>query len=155
MTKYIYDTRLVGKHSCFDQKLFEKYDIPARDAVKKALGEFVKDNPNIKKQDLVITDPTYKYKYIELQVCSSWVSDRFPFDNVYIYERKGCYGNDTLFMTLDKHLTSGYIFDAESIKDKEPRRIKKYAREFVYDIPWNRIMPFNIDDLTPDLVKMY
>jgi len=143
MTKYIYDTRLVGKHSCFDQKLYEKYDLPARDIVKKALNEFV------------ITDPNYKYKYIELQVCATWVSDKFPYNNVYIYERKGCYGNDTLFITLDRHLTRGFVFDAESIKDKEPRRIKKYAREFVYDIPWNRIMPFNIDDLTPELIKMY
>lgn len=155
MTKYIYDSRLIGKHSCFDHTLFEKYDIPARDVIKKALGEFVRDNQNIKRQDLVITDETYKYKYIELQVCAYWVTDKFPFENVYIYERKGCYGSDTLFITMDKHLTRGYVFDADSIKDVKPRRIKKYAREFVYDIPWNRIMPFFIEDLSPDVIKLY
>ena len=155
MSKYIYDTRLKGKHSCFDKKLYEKYDLPAREIIKKALGEFVKDNPDPYRQDLVITDKDFKYKYIELQVCTNWINDQFPYKNVYIYERKNIYGADTLFITLDKHMTQGYVFDGESYDFNKPKRLKKYSREFVYDIPWHRVMYFMVDKITPDDLKLY
>jgi|688.fasta_scaffold187561_3 hypothetical protein len=155
MSKYVYDPRLQGKHSAFNQHLFEKYDIPARDKIKKILGDFVSDNPDIYKQDLLITDNDCRYKYIELQVCSGWIGDTYPYDKVYIYERKCHYGDDTLFLTLNHDMSRGYIFSGKNIKDLQPRRIKKYAREFVYDIPWHRIMPVIIEDLTPDIIKLY
>ena len=53
MSKYIYDTRLKGKHSCFNTKLYKKYDRPARDKIKQVLGEFVKDNPDITHRQLL------------------------------------------------------------------------------------------------------
>jgi len=155
MSKYIIDNDLVGKHSKFNQELFEKYDIPARNVVKEALSGFVIDNPDKYKQDLVITDDTFKYRYIELQVCANWVNDKFPHDKVYVYERKSCYDNDTLFITLNKAMTRGFLFNANSFKNNKPRRIKKYGREFVYDVPWNKILPFMIDDLTPQLIGLY
>lgn len=155
MGKYIYDPSLQGKHSVFDKKLYEKYDLPARDKLKEKLGDFIRDNPDIYQQDLIITDQNFKYKYIEIQVCTKWVSTNYPFDKVYIYERKGRYGNDTLFITLDRFMTRGLIFDAESFKDTKPRRLKKYSREFVFDVPWNRILPFIMIDLTPDTLKLY
>jgi hypothetical protein len=155
MKKYIIDNSLVGRHSKFNQELFEKYDIPARAKIKEALGEFVIDNPDKYKQDLVITDQTCKYKYIELQVCSNWVNDKFPHDKVYVYERKYHYDNDTLFITLNKSMTKGVLFDAKSFKANKPRRIKKYSREFVYDVPWNKILPFSMDDLCSELIKLY
>lgn len=155
MSKYIYNTRLKGKHKAFSNKLCDKYDIPARDKIKEVLGDFVKDNPDTYKQDLVITDKNFKYKYIELQVCTNWINDKFPYDNVYIYERKNVYGKDTLFMTLDKHMTEGYIFDAESYDHTKPRRFKKWSREFVYDIPWHRVMHFMVDKITPEDLALY
>lgn len=157
MGKYIFDSSLHGKHSVFNQKLCDKYDIPARDIIKQKLGDFVSDNPNIYEQDLIITDNNSKYKYIELQVCSKWVSDKYPFDHVYVYERKYKYGSTTLFITLDKFMTQGVIFDAQSFhyKNAKPRRLKKYSREFVYDIPWNRILPFTMDELSSELINMY
>jgi len=156
MSKYIIDNSLVGKHSKFNQELFEKYDVPARKIMKEALGDFIMDNPNIYEQDLIITQNHCKYKYIELQVCATWVNDKFPHENVYIYERKKHYDNDTLFITLNKLMTMGFIFDAKSIKDSKPRRIKKYGREFVCDVPWNKILPFCcLDDLTPELINSY
>lgn len=51
MAKYVDDKHLVGKRSIFNQKQFEKYDIPARERIKKALSEFVIDNPDIYQQD--------------------------------------------------------------------------------------------------------
>ena len=155
MSKYIYDSSLKGKHSKFNQDLYEKYDLPAREKIKKALGDFVIDNPDLYGQDLVITKKDCKYKYIELQVCTTWVGEKFPFDNVYIYERKNRYGPDTLFITLDRHMTRGYIFDGASYDDIEPKRIKKYSREYIYSIRWNRVMPIIIDTLTEDDIHMY
>jgi hypothetical protein len=154
-SKYVYDSSLKGKHSKFNQQLFEKYDIPARDKIKKALGEFVIDNPDPLAQDLVITDPKSKYKYIELQVCCNWVSEKFPYPNVYIYERKKKYGPDTLFITLDRNMVKGYVFDGQSYADLEPKRLKKYSREYIYQIKWCRVMPILIDSLTVDDIFMY
>lgn len=155
MSKYIYDSSLKGRHSKFNKELYEKYDLPARQKIKQALGDHIIDNPDPYKQDLVITKEDFKYKYIELQVCVGWVGEKFPFDNVYIYERKGIYGEDTLFITLDRQMTRGYIFDGASYTDTEPKRLKKYSREYIYPIKWNRIMPIIIDTLTFDDIEMY
>ena len=155
MSKYIYDPKLVGKHSKFDKKMFEKYDTPAREKIKNRLLDFVKDNPDIYQQDLIITEENFKYKFIEIQVCATWVGDKFPFKNVYLYERKGKYNEDTLFITLNKNLTKGYLFDATSIKDVTPRRFRKYGREFVFDVPWHRILSFDISVLDKELIEMY
>lgn len=143
------------KHKGFSQELLEKYDLPARKKIKEKLGEFVIDNPDPYKQDLIITKEDYKYKYIELQVCTAWVGKKIPYKNVYVFERKGCYGEDTLFITLNKFLTKTYIFDAVSFKNKQPRRIKKYSREYIYDVPWNRIMPVDIDCLDAETLMQY
>jgi len=146
--------KLQGKHHAFDQSLFEKYDIPARDKIKNVLGDFVRDNPDIYKQDLIITDENYKYKYLELQVCCNWI-DEYPYEQVYIFERKNCYDENTIFLTLNKNMTKGFIFDATSFKNTKPRRLKKYSREFVYNVPWHRVMPICIDKLTPENFKLY
>jgi hypothetical protein len=161
MGKYYKDDAIPGMRHRFDQKMHTKYDIPAREKVKKALGNFVKDHPNPYKQDLIITSPTCKYKYLELQVCSSWITKiddkygTYPYKNVWVYARKSVYGNDTLFLTLNKSLTKGYLFDADSFKDVKPRRLKKYSREFVYDVPWHRVMKISINDLNKETIELY
>ena len=154
MGKYITDSSLQGKHHRFDKKLHEKYDIPARNKLKEALKDFIMDNPDPYKQDLIICG-NCSYKYIEVQVCTKWVGDIFPYPYVYVFERKKHYDNDTLFITLNKNLTKGYIFNAASFKNSKPRRLKKYSREYVYDIPWYRLLPFCIELLDPELIKMY
>ena len=151
MQKY----NMKGIHKKFDKILFNKYDIPAREKIKKFLGSFVCDNPDPYKQDFIITDENCKYKYIEIQVCTNWLGEKFPFDNVFIYERKYHYGEDTLFITLNKNLTKGLIFDASSFKKSKPRRLKKYSREYVYDVPWYRILPFAVDCLDIEVIKLY
>jgi hypothetical protein len=148
-------TKLCGIRRKFNQKMFDKYDIPARNIIKEKLGDFVQDNEDIYQQDLIITDPDFKYKYIEIQVCINWVEDKYPYDTVSIYERKGHYGDDTLFITLNRLMTKCLIFSAASIKDVKPRRLKKYSREFVYDVPWYRILPIFTDHLSPDDIRIY
>ena len=49
----------------FDEQLFNQYDKPPRRKLKEILGNFVSDNPNIYKQDLIINSKTCKYKFIE------------------------------------------------------------------------------------------
>jgi len=150
---YTYSPNLIGKHKTFDKKLHDKYDLPARKIIKEKLKDWVMDNPNIKKQDLIITKP-YKYKFIELQVNSQWNQVEYPHKNLYIYERKAKYGNDTLFITLNKILSRGYMFDKKSLCTK-PRRLQKYSREFVYDVPWRLTMPIDIEDLSVEIIKLY
>lgn len=158
MSKYIYDPNLVGKHSRFNKELCDKYDLPAREKIIKVLGEdFVKNNPDDKKQDLIIISNKegFKYKYIELQVCTNWTSDKFPYPNVYIYERKKIYGNDTLFITLNRNMTKGFLFDGDSYDINLPQRLKKYSREYIYPIKWSKVMPIIIDTLTKEDLEVY
>lgn len=154
-SKFIRNDKLVGRHTKFDQYLHDKFDIPAREKVKSVLGDIVKDNPNIYQQDLIITSKHCKYKYLEIQVINQWIENHFPYKNVYIYERKAKYNNDTLFLTLNRNLTNGYLFDRKSIENIKPRRFKKWSREFVYDIPWHRILPIDMNEFNEDLLLLY
>lgn len=156
-TKYIYDNSLIGSHRRFNEQMYNKYDIPAREKIKQILGDFVNDNPDIYSQDLIINSTTCKYKYLEIQVCINWINsdDVYPYPNINIYERKTHYSDDTLFLTLNKNLTCGYLFDAKSFKGSKPRRLKKYSREFVCDIPWNKIMKVYIKHLDQETIESY
>lgn len=156
MKKLVEDKNLIGKRRVFDQDLFNKYDIPAREKVKLALSDFVIDNPDEFQQDLIIIDENYKkYKFIEIQVFTYWTTDYTPEGDVFVYERKAKYEYDTLFITLNKDMTACLIFDAESFKYTKPRRLKKYSREYVYDIPKFRIVTVKLDRLTPEYIKKY
>lgn len=154
MIKYMEkDSRLHGMRKKFDKDMHDKYDIPARNALKEVLGDYISDHPDDKAQDMVINSKTCRYKYLEVQVISDWI-ETFPHDNMFVYERKGRYGDDTLFITLNRPCTLGYIFDRKTFADK-PRRIKKWSREFIYDIPLNRCMLVGIstlDELTFELL---
>lgn len=154
MSKYVWDPNIVGKHSAFDKNMSDKYDIPAREKVKELLKEAVINNPEDCKQDMIITDPKCKYKYLELQVCTNWINN-FPYSNPYIFARKYKYGDDTLFLTFSKNLDKGLIFEAKSIKNVKPRRLKKYSREFVYDVPWHKVMQFHSDAFDMDILLKY
>jgi hypothetical protein len=143
-----------GRKSFFNEDLFNKYDEKARDVVKETLGDFVADHPNPLCPDLVFTTPNFKYDYLELQVCTQWIYDKFPYDNVYIYERKIKYGPKCLFLVLNKLMTQGYLFHLKGLENAEPRRIKKYSRDFVFDIPWKQCLKVSIkylDTLTIEL----
>lgn len=142
-------TKFLGVHKYFDENLLKKYDIPARKKVLGVFGSAVKENPDTFEQDFIIVGGN-KYKYLEVQVCSTWTNKFYPHKNITIYERKGKYGDDTLFLTLSNNLTLGYLFDLEGVDRNKPRRQRKYSREFVYDIPWRnaiRIEMYNIDEM--------
>jgi len=146
--------KLAGKIKKFDIKLYNKYDIPARNIIKKKLGELVLDNPDIYKEDMLLNIPSSKYLYLELQVCTSWNQDKYPYAKPYIYERKKSFNINTLYIIFNRNFTKGLLFDNKSIEAK-PRRLKKFSRSFVYDIPWYRILPINIEDLDADTLLIY
>lgn len=138
--KYWNNYKLKGKHSIFNNKMYNKYDIPARDILKDKLGDYLIDNPDPVQQDMIINSDKCKYKYLEIQVCTSWINKNFPRRYPYIYERKIKYrkNNDTLFIMFDKYFKECLIFDIEKLVSEKPIRVKKYSREFLYEIPWYR-----------------
>ena len=84
-----------------------------------------------------------------------WDKPEYPFSNLWVYERKGKYCKDTLFLTMNSILSRGYIFNRSSFS-KKPRRFKKWAREFVYDIPWHRVLYIDIDtELNKEMIEIY
>ena len=145
---------LVGKHSVFDEEKYKKYDIPAREILKDVLGDFLIENPDIYHQDFIINSKNLKYKYLEVQVCADWLNIEYPYPKVWVYERKGKYGKDTLFLTLNRMMTRGMLFDREAFEDK-PRRIRKYSKEYVYDIKWNRVIKVVVSELDELLFEFY
>lgn len=155
MSKYIYNPNLKGKHRAFNQTMFDKYDVPARKLVKELLGDFVQDNPDEYKQDLIITDKECKYRYLEIQVCINWIEDKFPYNFSYLHERKKCYGTDTLFMTLSRDMSQCHLFDTKGLDKMNLHRIKPYSREYIYDIPWYRVLVVQKEEINPETIKLY
>ena len=153
--KYKDDPVLKGKRRIFNQELLEKFDIPARKIIKEKLGDNVIDNPDEYQQDLIVTDKNCKYKFIEIQVISQWIYEKYPYNTLYLYERKAKYDDDTLFITLNRNFTAGYIFDRKSINGIKPRRLIKYHREFIYDVPWRQVINFQVEDLNWDMINLY
>jgi hypothetical protein len=146
--------KLCGKKSKFSTKLYERYDIPARNKIKEVLGEYIYDNPDIYGEDMILNIENCKYKYLELQVCASWVTDKYPHPKPYIYERKIKFSDKSLFLIFNKKMTQGLIFSRTAIVNK-PKRIKKYSREFIYEIEWNKILPVYMDNFTPETILLY
>lgn len=147
MSKYTTYNDIPGKVLKFNQKMFDKYDIPARNKIKELLGDNIIDNPNKYGQDMIINIKKCKYKYLELQVCTTWYNDRYPHKTAHIASRKIKYGSDTLFLTFDKHFKYGMIFDTVNVDPGKPKRKEKYSREYIYDIPWNDVYTINLNDL--------
>lgn len=146
--------KLKGKIKKFDIKLFNKYDIPARNIIKEKLNVYVKDNPNIFEEDLLLDAEGCKYKYIEIQVRVKWINDKYPDDLPYIYERKKHFSPNTLYIILNKNMDQGLLFNKEALFNK-PVRERKYSKYFIYCAQWNKVLRFNIKDLDIDLIKTY
>lgn len=157
-SKYLPTSKVAGAHRRFSPYLHEKYDTKARNKLKQVLGDFITDNPDIYKQDFLINSDTCRYKYLEVQVCSQWIGSRYPWKTLWIFARKSVYlddSNSTLFITLNNNLTKGFLFDVDSIKNVKPRRMQKYSREYVYDIPWHRVMTVHLNHFDKETVEMY
>jgi len=144
---------LKGQIKKFDQKLYDRYDIPARDILKEKLGDKIIDNPDIYAEDMIINDPECKYKFLEIQVCAEW-RDKYPHNEPFVYERKGHFNDLTLFILFNREMTEGYFFDKLSL-NKEPIRRKKYSRYFIYTVPWTRVCRFITKDLTMDDIYLF
>ena len=144
-----------GRVSKFSQELLEKFDAPARQKMKEILPNYLEDNPDKYGADLLIKSDKCKYKYLELQVCTRWKEEKYPHSSIFIWERKGKYNNETLFLTLNRDFTMGYMFDISKVDKENPRRYKKYCREYVFDIPWNQVMLIHIPFLTKEIIEEF
>jgi hypothetical protein len=146
--------KLKGKIKKFNELLFEKYDIPARKIIKEKFGDLIVDNPDIYAEDMIINIPNYKYKYLELQVCAEWVTNIFPHELPFVYERKGYFSDKTIYIIFNKYMTHGLLFSKKAL-NKEPKRIKKYSKIFIYEVPWKNVVKFDIESLNLDLLELF
>lgn len=155
MKKYYKKSNIIGKQKIFDVKLFQKYDEPARKRIKEILKDFISDNPDKLKQDLIIHSEKSKYKYLELQVCANWIYEEFPHPYPYIFARKAAYEPDTLFLLLNKIMNKGYLFDIKVVVNDQGCRLKKFSRQFIFQIPWNRAMLVHTDKLDKETIELF
>lgn len=147
-------TKLKGKIKKFSKKLYDKYDLPARQIIKEKLEGYAKDNTDIYAEDLLLEDKDCVYKYIELQVCATWIYEDYPHEHAYVYERKGHFKPETLYIILNKHMNRGLLFDKNSL-EKQPCRLKKFSRTFVYKAKWKDVFKFMVDVLDIELLRLY
>ena len=144
---------MIGRIKKFDEKLYNKYDVPARELMKTILGAAVSDNPDIYKEDMLLNIENCEYKFLELQVCTGWISDRYPYSLPFVYARKKLFSDKTLFVILDRHMTCCLLFDQKSLLPK-PRRLKPYSRTYVYEVPWYRVIHTYLEAL-PEIIPEY
>jgi len=145
---------IAGNIKKFNKKLYDKYDLCARNIIKNRFPDNVKDNEDIYGEDLMFHSPPIPYKYIEVQVCAKWTSDKYPFLYPFVYARKMRFSQDTLFVTFNQNLTKVIIFGRKSI-DNTPTRLKKYDREMVHYVSWMRAMMLDTENFTIDTIKSY
>lgn len=152
---------IAGSVKKFDKKLHSKYDIEAREILKNILGVDIQDNEDIYGEDMIFTvqnnpHPTKKFpfKYLEVQVFSQWSEDKFPYLYPFVYARKMRFSCSTLFVTFNKFLSDLIIFSRNSIEEK-PSKLKKYDRECVHYVRWNRAMRLKSNELTLSNIWLY
>jgi hypothetical protein len=150
-----------GSVKKFDKKLHTKYDIEARELLKNILGNDIQDNDDIYGEDMIFTiqnnqHPTKKFpfKYLEVQVFSQWSESNFPYSFPFVYARKMRFSRSTLFVTFNKFLSEAIIFSRNSI-DENPSRLKKYDRECVNYVRWNKAMRLKSNEITINNIWLY
>lgn len=152
---------ITGSVKKFDKKLHTKFDIEARNMLKNILGDDISDNEDIYGEDMIFTiqnnlHPTKKFpfKYLEVQVFSQWSENNFPYNYPFVYARKMRFSDSTLFVTFNKFLSEVIIFSRNSI-DKNPSKLKKYDRECVHYVSWNKAMKLKTNELTIYNIWLY
>jgi hypothetical protein len=143
-----------GLTSIFNQDLFDKYDKKARDIVKMMLPNNINDNPNIYGEDLILYGTKTPYKYIEVQVCGVWKSDKYPYKCPFVYARKMKFSKYTLFITFNNTYTK-FIMFSYNVISKIPSRLKKYDREMVNYVSWYNACLLDVNDLTLENIYNY
>ena len=145
---------MLGKIKKFDEKLYNKYDIPAREILKNKLGDKIKDNPDIYAEDMIIDDIDCKYKFLEIQACAEWIGEKYPHNKPFVFERKGHFDDKTLFILFDKHLTKALLFAKTSL-EKIPVRTKKYSRYYKYEVPWNKVVTVHMENFSIEDIYLF
>ena len=145
---------MIGKIKKFDEKLYNKYDIPAREILKNKLGDKIKDNPDIYAEDMIIDDIDCKYKFLEIQACADWIGEKYPHNKPFVFERKGHFDDKTLFILFDKHLTKALLFAKTSL-EKIPVRTKKYSRYYKYEVPWNKVITVHMENFSIEDIYLF
>lgn len=152
-SKFVKLSNTEGKVKKFSKKLCDKYDIEARELVKYILKDNIKDNPNIYGEDMIFTQDKFPFKYLELQVCSSWDGKIFPYLFPFIYSRKMKFSDNTLIIIFNRLLTEIIMFNKKDVQ-KVPSRLKKYDRELIHYVGWGCTVRMNTCDLSIDKILL-
>ncbi len=145
---------MIGKIKKFDKKLFDKYDTPAREIIKNKFGDSIIDNSDIYGEDMIFVNKDIKYKFLEIQVCAEWINNKYPHELPFVFERKGHFADETLFILFDKNFIRGMIFGKQQL-EKTPVRTKKYSRHYKYNVQLHKVSYFMTDDLCIDDIYIY
>ena len=118
----------------FDRKLFADNDTRARAAVKLYLGDSCIDNKDIYGPDLI-----YRNRYIEVEICRAWKTDKFPYTETSIPGRKGKWRDlDIEFWRLSDDLSRAHVIKGSQLTNEYlvevPNKCVKEG-EFFYRIP--------------------
>lgn len=143
-----------GKIKVFDQRLADRYDVKPRSIIKEKLGELIIDNPDKYGEDMVVLTDEIPYGYIELQVYGKWKEEEFPYESPFVYERKMKFCETTLFICFNSTYEKLVMFSRDSVHPKR-YRAKKYSREFVHYVPWNKAMTLSTENLCMDIIRRY
>jgi hypothetical protein len=136
----------------FDQKLHDKYDPPAREAVSKWIhmkwGLFCTPNPNVYGVDLIVSRGGNPVGFVEVEV-RGWAYCHYP--TIHLAQRKDkLFEQDlpVLFFALTQDLSHAYWCKAEIAKRYPLIEVKNFEvpnGEMFYDIPKSE---FKYVDLT-------
>ena len=125
----------------FDQKLFNKNDVPAREAAKKfweSRGVHARDNPDVYGPDLILDIGNL----LEVEIKHTW-RDKFPFDTLQLPERKEKFAKiGCMFMVFNSNLTQAFLFDGDTVLDSPKKEVyNKYVSkgELFFQIPINKV----------------
>ena len=122
--------------------------------MKEKLKDNIIDNPDQYAEDMIIVDKNCRFRFLEIQACAEWIGEKYPHEMPFVYERKGHFDINTLFILFDKHMTQGFMFAREAL-NKEPVRIKKYSRFFIYQVPWSKVVSFHTCNLSMDDIYLF
>jgi hypothetical protein len=125
----------------FDQKLFNKNDVPAREAAKKfweSRGVHARDNPDVYGPDLILDIDNL----LEVEIKHTW-RDKFPFDTLQLPARKEKFAKiGCMFMVFNSALTQAFLFDGDTVLDSPKKEVyNKYVSkgELFFQIPINKV----------------
>ena len=132
-------------YKVFNQKTFDEYDSPAREAAKKfwfSNGYYCADNDDEYGVDLIVEKDMKRF-YCEVEVKTVWHGQDFGYESLHIPVRKAKFlAKPTKFMVFNNSLTKAALVGRKELENAEIKTVSNYrvlAGERFFDIPKEKI----------------